>query len=38
MNTYGSLSNAELLHKYGFTELSNPYDEVRYRVQGVGLQ
>lgn len=25
-NTYGSLSNAALLHRYGFTELGNPYD------------
>ena len=28
MNTYGQLSNAELLHKYGFTEEVNPHDEV----------
>ena len=28
MNTYGSLSNAALLHVYGFTEPSNPYNEV----------
>lgn len=29
MNTYGQLSNAELLHMYGFTETGNPNDEVR---------
>jgi len=28
MNTYGQLSNAELLHKYGFTEDRNLHDEV----------
>lgn len=28
MNTYGQLSNAALLHKYGFTERDNPHDEV----------
>ena len=28
MNTYGQLSNADLLHTYGFTETDNPYDEV----------
>lgn len=28
MNTYGDLCNAALLHKYGFTERDNPYDEV----------
>lgn len=28
MNTYGDLSNAALLHKYGFTEKDNPYDHV----------
>ncbi len=28
MNTYGELSNASLLHVYGFTEEDNPYDEV----------
>ena len=28
MNTYGNLSNADLLHLYGFTERDNPYDEV----------
>eukprot|EP00731_Ephydatia_muelleri_P003609 Em0001g3609a len=26
MNTYGPLSNACLLHKYGFSELKNPHD------------
>ncbi|XP_073122145.1 uncharacterized protein [Henckelia pumila] len=25
-NTYGSLSNAALLHRYGFTEPNNPFD------------
>ena len=29
MNTYGELSNAALLHKYGFTMKDNPRDEVR---------
>ena len=28
MNTYGELSNASLLHTYGFTEVDNPHDEV----------
>lgn len=28
MNTYGQLSSAALLHKYGFTEKANPHDEV----------
>ncbi|XAR61438.1 [Ribulose-bisphosphate carboxylase]-lysine N-methyltransferase [Bertholletia excelsa] len=27
-NTYGSLGNAALLHRYGFTEANNPYDIV----------
>ena len=27
-NTYGSLSNAALLHRYGFTEPNNPFDIV----------
>ncbi|KAL2645247.1 hypothetical protein R1flu_012834 [Riccia fluitans] len=27
-NTYGTLSNAALLHRYGFTELANPFDIV----------
>ncbi|BBN12812.1 hypothetical protein MPTK1_5g23080 [Marchantia polymorpha subsp. ruderalis] len=27
-NTYGTLSNAGLLHRYGFTELNNPFDIV----------
>lgn len=27
-NTYGSMGNAALLHRYGFTELDNPYDIV----------
>lgn len=27
-NTYGSLSNAALLHRYGFTEPDNPFDMV----------
>ena len=34
MNTYGQLSNASLLHTYGFTEVDNPYDEVRYITAG----
>lgn len=29
MNTYGQLSNAALLHLYGFTERGNPNDEVQ---------
>ena len=32
MNTYGQLSNAALLHKYGFTERNNPHEEVRVTV------
>ena len=28
MNTYGPLSNASLLHTYGFTEPGNPHDVV----------
>ena len=28
MNTYGLLSNASLLHVYGFTESGNPHDVV----------
>ena len=28
MNTYGPLSNASLLHVYGFTEEGNPHDVV----------
>lgn len=27
-NTYGSMGNAALLHRYGFTELDNPFDIV----------
>ncbi|XP_020701364.1 N-lysine methyltransferase setd6 isoform X2 [Dendrobium catenatum] len=27
-NTYGSMGNAALLHRYGFTELENPYNIV----------
>ncbi|XP_020575751.1 ribosomal lysine N-methyltransferase 3 isoform X2 [Phalaenopsis equestris] len=27
-NTYGSMGNAALLHRYGFTELDNPYNIV----------
>ncbi len=34
MNTYGSLSNSELLHQYGFTEPNNPHHEVR---KGMGV-
>jgi SET domain-containing protein 6 len=30
MNTYGKLSNASLLHTYGFTEDDNPHDEVSF--------
>ena len=30
MNTYGELSNASLLHTYGFTEEDNPHDEVSF--------
>ena len=33
MNTYGQLSNADLLHMYGFTERDNPYDEVCIATQ-----
>ena len=32
MNTYGPLSNASLLHVYGFTEEGNPHDVVRDSV------
>ena len=28
MNTYGPLSNASLLHVYGFAEKGNPHDVV----------
>lgn len=28
MNTYGSLSNASLMHVYGFAEEGNPHDVV----------
>uniref|UniRef100_A0A0D9YI76 N-lysine methyltransferase n=1 Tax=Oryza glumipatula TaxID=40148 RepID=A0A0D9YI76_9ORYZ len=27
-NTYGTMGNAALLHRYGFTEMDNPYDIV----------
>uniref|UniRef100_J3L6F0 SET domain-containing protein n=1 Tax=Oryza brachyantha TaxID=4533 RepID=J3L6F0_ORYBR len=27
-NTYGTMGNAALLHRYGFTEIDNPYDIV----------
>lgn len=30
MNTYGKLSNASLLHTYGFTLDDNPHDEVAF--------
>ena len=30
MNTYGELSNASLLHTYGFTQDDNPHDEVSF--------
>lgn len=36
MNTYGQLSNAALLHMYGFTERDNPHDEVHYIFLGGG--
>ncbi|XP_059656239.1 ribosomal lysine N-methyltransferase 3 [Cornus florida] len=32
-NTYGSLGNAALLHRYGFTEPDNPYD-----IVNIGLE
>lgn len=32
-NTYGSLGNAALLHRYGFTELDNPYDIVNIDLE-----
>ena len=28
MNTYGHLSNASLVHEYGFAEEGNPHDVV----------
>ena len=28
MNTYGQLSNLNLMQSYGFAEVNNPYDEV----------
>lgn len=28
MNTYGELSNVNLMQSYGFAEVDNPYDEV----------
>ena len=37
MNTYGQLSNAELLHKYGFTELDNPNDEVSSNTHALSV-
>lgn len=32
-NTYGTLSNAALLHRYGFTEENNPYDIVNIDIE-----
>uniref|UniRef100_A0A7N1A281 N-lysine methyltransferase n=1 Tax=Kalanchoe fedtschenkoi TaxID=63787 RepID=A0A7N1A281_KALFE len=32
-NTYGTLSNAALLHRYGFTEANNPYDIVNIDLE-----
>lgn len=32
-NTYGSMGNAALLHRYGFTELDNPYDIVNIDIE-----
>lgn len=32
-NTYGELGNAELLNRYGFTSLHNPFDTVSIRVE-----
>ncbi|XP_004144347.1 N-lysine methyltransferase setd6 [Cucumis sativus] len=32
-NTYGSLGNAALLHRYGFTEANNPYDIVNIDLE-----
>ncbi|KAL2532963.1 SET domain-containing protein [Abeliophyllum distichum] len=32
-NTYGSLGNAALLHRYGFTELDNPFDIVNIDLE-----
>lgn len=32
-NTYGSLGNAALLHRYGFTEVDNPYDIVNLDLE-----
>ena len=34
MNTYGPLSNASLLHVYGFTEKGNPHDVVSDVIDG----
>ncbi|CAA7060483.1 unnamed protein product [Microthlaspi erraticum] len=32
-NTYGLMGNAALLHRYGFTELDNPYDIVNIDLE-----
>ncbi|XP_052196664.1 ribosomal lysine N-methyltransferase 3 isoform X2 [Diospyros lotus] len=32
-NTYGTLGNAALLHRYGFTEADNPYDIVNMDLE-----
>ncbi|MBA0726147.1 hypothetical protein Golax_001995 [Gossypium laxum] len=32
-NTYGSLGNAALLHRYGFTEANNPFDIVNIDLE-----
>ncbi|KAK4280514.1 hypothetical protein QN277_012133 [Acacia crassicarpa] len=34
-NTYGSMGNAALLHRYGFTEQDNPYDIVNIDLEMV---
>ncbi|XP_051142442.1 uncharacterized protein LOC127259275 isoform X2 [Andrographis paniculata] len=34
-NTYGSLGNAALLHRYGFTELGNPFDILNIDLETV---
>ncbi|KAL6507535.1 hypothetical protein OROGR_023730 [Orobanche gracilis] len=34
-NTYGSMGNAALLHRYGFTEADNPYDIVNIDLEQV---
>ncbi|KAF9608534.1 hypothetical protein IFM89_009900 [Coptis chinensis] len=34
-NTYGSMGNAALLHRYGFTELDNPFDIINIELNMV---